>query len=92
MGDYDLRPTFGIEEEYHLAHVETGELTAAPPELIAACEKVRPGQISPEFLQSQIEVGTRPHTSFADAHAELAELRTRIADEALRFDLAALWP
>jgi carboxylate-amine ligase len=71
--------TFGIEEEYHLVDLETRDLVAAPQELMAACEAALGGQVSPEFLKSQIEIGTRPCTAFAAARADLANLRSTIA-------------
>jgi carboxylate-amine ligase len=50
--------TIGIEEEYLLVHQDTYELATAPDGLIEACDAGE-GQVSPEFLQCQIEVGTQ---------------------------------
>src|SRR5262249_1765711 len=52
--------TFGIEEEYHLVDRASRDLAAAPQALMSACEAELGAQVSPEFLRSQIEVGTRP--------------------------------
>jgi carboxylate-amine ligase len=71
--------TFGIEEEYHLVDLTSRDLAAAPPALMSACEAELGGQFSPEFLSTQVEVGTRPLTSFADALAELVRLRATVA-------------
>ena len=51
--------TVGIEEEYLLVDKDTRDLAQEPPaELLAKCEEALRGQVSPEFLRSQIEVGT----------------------------------
>ena len=49
--------TIGIEEEYLLVDIETMELTDASEPLIEQCLSELDGQISPEFLKCQIEVG-----------------------------------
>ncbi len=82
--------TFGIEEEYHLVDVATRDLAHAPPALIAACERTLAGQFSPEFLRSQIEVGTPPLTRFADARAEITRLRSTVARLAAEHGLAPI--
>lgn len=82
--------TFGIEEEYHLVDLETRDLASAPPELMSACEDILGKQVSPEFLRSQIEIGTRVCTSFPEARAELVRLRGTVAHEARRFGLAPI--
>ncbi len=81
---------FGIEEEYLLVDSATRQLQSAPPELLAACEAACPGQVSVELMRSQIEVGTRPTTHFADARSDLARLRTTVARLAADFGLAPL--
>ncbi len=80
--------TFGIEEEYHLVDRTTGELVSAPPELMSACEDALGGQVSPEFLRSQIEVGTRPCTTLAEAREEIHRLRSTIGRVAAEYGLA----
>ncbi len=71
--------TFGIEEEYHLVDQTTRDLAPAPQSLMAACEAELGDQVSPEFLRSQIEVGTRPATRFSDARGDILHLRSVIA-------------
>lgn len=72
--------TVGIEEEYYLVDSATGDLVPeAPEDLIAECERRLPGQVSPEFLQTQIEVGTRVCASMREARDELVRLRGEIA-------------
>ncbi|PIE06388.1 MAG: carboxylate--amine ligase, partial [Rhodobacterales bacterium] len=63
--------SIGIEEEYLLVDMETGALAVAPDGLMEACEAALPEQVSPEFLQCQIEIGTRPCATVAEARAEL---------------------
>ncbi|MFN3868875.1 MAG: carboxylate-amine ligase [Hyphomicrobiaceae bacterium] len=82
--------TFGIEEEYHLVDLETRDLASAPPELMTACEDVLGKQVSPEFLRSQIEIGTKVCSTIAEARAELVRLRGAIAREARAFGLAPI--
>ena len=51
------RPAFtiGIEEEYLIVDIESRELVQDLPDgLMAACEEILEGQVSPEFLRSQI--------------------------------------
>ena len=51
--------TLGIEEEYLLVNKDTRDLAQEPPPaLLAKCEEALRGQVSPEFLRSQIEVGS----------------------------------
>jgi carboxylate-amine ligase len=82
--------TIGIEEEYHLVDVDTRDLVAAPPGLISDCEKALGDQVRPEFLRSQIEVGTRVCRSLAEARAELARLRRTVARLAAAYGLAPI--
>ena len=83
--------TVGIEEEYHLVDRTTRDLVAeAPPTMMAACEAKLGGQVSPEFLRSQIEVGTRPCATIPEARADLLHLRSTIAREAAAHGLAPI--
>ena len=69
--------TIGIEEEYLLVDKTSRDLVAdAPTELMQACEDALGGQVSPEFLQCQIEVGTRVCETVKDAYADLAHPET----------------
>ncbi len=71
--------TVGIEEEYLLVDVESRDLAGAPDALMSACANELQGQVSPEFLQCQIEVGTRVCDTVAAARSDLANLRSTIA-------------
>jgi carboxylate-amine ligase len=72
--------TLGIEEEYLLVDPATGALAEAPPELMEAAEDKLGGQVSPEFLRCQIEVGTGVCATIAEARADLSNLRRTVAD------------
>ena len=68
--------TIGIEEEYLLVDPETRNLAEDPPATILdECRKRIGDQVTPEFLRSQIEVGTKICTSIAAAKEELQSLR-----------------
>jgi len=86
-------PTFtiGIEEEYLLVDRTSRDLVAeAPAGLLAACEAQLKNQVSPEFLQCQIEVGTGVCTSLDEARADLTRLRRTIATVAGGYGLAPI--
>lgn len=82
--------TVGIEEEYLLVNLETLDLAAAPEALMADCVEELENQVSPEFLQCQIEVGTTVCRSVAEARADLAHLRKTIARVAGKYGMAPL--
>ncbi len=79
------RPTFslGIEEEYLVVDRETRDLVSEPGEgFFEACREAIGDQVTPEFLQCQVEVGTKPHRTVADAIADLAALRRGVSQAA----------
>ncbi len=83
--------TIGIEEEYLLVNQESRNLEPEPPAaLLAKCEEALKGQVSPEFLRSQIEVGTRVCNSMQEARDELVKLRSTVAGIAAEFGLAPI--
>ncbi|MEE9143042.1 MAG: carboxylate-amine ligase, partial [Gammaproteobacteria bacterium] len=52
--------TLGIEEEYLLVNADSGDLITNPPAtLLDECRELCGEQVSPEFLRSQIEIGTK---------------------------------
>ena len=83
--------TFGIEEEYFLVDAET-KLVAhdVPQAFFEAATAASEGRVKPEFLQPQIEVISSPHTSTAEARAELRHLRRTVAAVAAEHGLAIL--
>ena len=75
--------TVGIEEEYLLVDAATRSLIhEAPPTMLAECEALLEGQVAPEFLQCQIEVGTRVCATVGEARADLERLRSTVASVA----------
>jgi carboxylate-amine ligase len=86
--------TLGIEEEYLLVEISTHNLVADPPQsLLKDCEKALSGldgQISPEFMRSQVEVGTRICSGVKDARQNLARLRATIAQCAAPYGIAPI--
>jgi carboxylate-amine ligase len=86
-------PTFtiGLEEEYLLVDRATRELVREPPaSMLTECERRLEGQVSPEFLRSQIEVQTRVCRTVGEARADLARLRRTVADVAAPHGLAPI--
>jgi carboxylate-amine ligase len=72
------RPAFtiGIEEEYLVVDRETRDLVQKPPqEMWEALGEVLGGQVTHEFLQAQIEVGTKVCSRVSEAREDLAALR-----------------
>lgn len=71
--------TIGIEEEYLLIDPESRDLAAdPPPRLLQQCEHSVPadiGNVSPEFLRTQLEVDTPVCRSIAECREKLSALR-----------------
>ena len=82
--------TFGIEEEYHLVDRSTRDLAAAPQAMMDTCLAKLGGQVSPEFLKSQIEIGTPVCRDFRVARQHLADMRGTIGEVAAGFGLAPI--
>jgi len=74
--------TLGIEEEYLLVDPETRDLAGDPPAaLLQETEAAVPkevGAVSPEFLKSQIELGTSVCANMSEARQRLIELRRTV--------------
>lgn len=83
--------TLGLEEEYLLVDRSSRDIARNPPdEMLEACQEQAPGQIHPEFLRCQIEVGTPVCTTLTEARAELARLRATVAGVARAHNLAPI--
>ena len=83
--------TIGIEEEYLLVDKETRSLVADPPEsLMTECEERCGAQVTPEFLRSQIEIGTKVCENIKEAEVELRRLRRIVIDVAANHGLAPI--
>ncbi|WGW03022.1 carboxylate-amine ligase [Tropicibacter oceani] len=74
--------TLGIEEEYLLVDQGSLALTEAPAGLMEDCAAELEGQVSPEFLQCQIEIGTKPCADIAAARDDLKRLRSAVSKHA----------
>ena len=72
--------TIGIEEEYQIIDPDTGELTSYIQEMLEEGRVVLEGQIKPEFLQSQVEVGSHICRNIEEVRAEVVRLRRSICD------------
>ncbi len=87
------RPSFtlGIEEEYLVVDLGSRSLVSEPAEgFFKACNERLGEQVTNEFLQCQIEVGTRPHAKVRDAIIELRAMRKAIAEVAGTFGYAPI--
>ncbi|MDW4548103.1 carboxylate-amine ligase [Defluviimonas sp. D31] len=82
--------TIGIEEEYLLVDRDSLALAVAPEALMAACKAEMAGQVSPEFLQCQIEIGTRVCKDIGAAREDLRKLRSCVARHAADHGLAPI--
>jgi carboxylate-amine ligase len=74
--------TIGVEEEYLLVDARSFELARAPQALMDSCMAEMDGQVSPEFLQCQIEVGTKVCQTIDEAREDLKRLRACISNHA----------
>ena len=88
----DTPYTLGIEEEItFLVDLETGDLAEAPADLMEACTAELEGQVSPEFLQCQIE---NRHTRLRHGRRERATTSgacvATVSDCAARFGLTPI--
>ncbi len=86
--------TLGIEEEYLLVDKDSRDLASEPsPALLAKCQEALldyGSQVSPEFLRSQIEVGTSVCHTIKEARDELVRLRSTVGAIADEFGLAPI--
>ncbi len=82
--------TIGIEEEYLLVDRDSCALVEAPDGLMEACAAELEGQVSPEFLQCQIEIGTKPCKTVGEAREDLRRLRATVSSQAARFNLSPI--
>ncbi len=84
--------TIGIEEEYLLVDRETRDLADDPPQdtLLAECAALCEGQVGPELMRSQIEIGTPVCRTVPEARRELARLRQVVVDVTAQHGLAPI--
>ena len=72
--------TIGIEEEYQIIDPETRELTSYIQEFLQKGRIVLKDQVKPEFMQSQVEVGSKVCRNIKEARMEVIRLRRMVAD------------
>jgi len=86
------RPAFtvGLEEEYLLIDLDTYDLVRDSADVLQECREILGDQVSPEFLQAQIEVGTRVCATIAEAREDLRRLRSVVCDVADRHGLGLI--
>lgn len=79
--------TIGIEEEYLLVDRDSLALAPAPEGLLEACQAELGSQIAPEYLNCQIEIGSKVCGNIQEAREDLKRLRSTVADVAARYNL-----
>ncbi|PSL20627.1 carboxylate-amine ligase [Shimia abyssi] len=82
--------TIGIEEEYLLVDRDSFDLAPAPTALMQACSERLQGQFAPEYLECQVEIGSQVCTTVGQARDDLRNLRSVVAEEAARHNLAPI--
>lgn len=79
--------TLGIEEEYQIVDPETRELANVAEKLVDEGMESLGDQLKPEFMRSQIEVGTKVCADIHEARDEIVRLRRAVNDLAARHGL-----
>ncbi len=87
------RPTFtvGIEEEYFVVDRETRDLVPDMPDgLIEAADDIVEGTVSPEFIRSQIEIGTPVAQNIPEVREHAARLRRDVSNLVGEYGMAII--
>jgi carboxylate-amine ligase len=83
--------TIGVEEEYLVVDRETRDLVRDPdPAFLKACEERIGEQVTPEYLRCQVEIGTQPVQTVAEAREDLKRLRRAVAAACEEFGYAPI--
>ena len=83
--------TFGIEEEFFLAHPKSRSLsTSVPRSLLRAAQRRFGAAVAPELLHSQIELVSPVFERCDHAYDEMLRLRRGVASIAVEKDLRML--
>jgi len=78
--------TFGIEEEYFLIHPQTRNMVKrVPKQLMRECRRRYGKVVTPELLQSQIEIASPIFHDAAEARERMLQLRRGVASVAQQF-------
>ena len=80
--------TVGIEEEYQIVDPETRELKSYITQFLDKGTRVSRRKVQPEFMQSQVELGTEVCKDIAELHTELTQQRRVILELAENEGLA----
>ena len=85
------RLTIGIEEEYFVVDRSTRDLVRdLPPSLLAALEHPPVGEVSPEFIRSQVEIGTPVCNDTEELSENLRLMRRFISDTVAEHNMAII--
>ncbi len=76
--------TIGVEEEYQIVNPETRELRPRATRLVTRAKDDLGDEVSHEFFQSQIEIGTPICRSLSEVRNELIRLRRGVVEAAER--------
>ncbi len=72
--------TLGVEEEYQIIDPESRELTSYISEFLEKGKQVFRDQVKPEFLQSQVEMGTEVCRDIKEVRREVTRLRSMVCE------------
>jgi carboxylate-amine ligase len=78
--------TIGIEEEYQIIDPETRELTSYISQILDKGAILFRDQVKPEFMQSQVEIGSHVCRNVKEARQEVVRLRSIVAEIADKND------
>ena len=85
------RFTIGIEEEYFVVDRTSRDLVRElPPALLRTLQNPPVGEVSPEFIQSQIEIGTPVSNDTQELSEHLCVMRRFVADTVSEHDMAII--
>ena len=72
--------TLGVEEEYQIIDPESRELASYISEILDKGKRVFRDQVKPEFLQSQVEMGTEVCQDIKEVRREVTRLRSMVCE------------
>ncbi len=79
--------TLGIEEEYQIIDPQTRRLTSFVQQLVNHGQVILGDQLKPEFMKSQIEVGSHICSNVQEVRREIIRLRRTVSEVARQCDL-----
>jgi glutamate---cysteine ligase / carboxylate-amine ligase len=83
--------TIGLEEELFLVDRQSKDLCSSwPKEFSQECNSKYPNQIVHEFLNSQIELISKPHSNICDLEDEFSSLRSHVIACSERYNMASI--